>query len=75
MYTKEEMVMENQVSVVKQSNPISTNINLNVNMSECEYVKTKSKVVMVSADLRNGAQLQYAVNEQIMTKNRKQDYE
>lgn len=43
-----------------------SDVHVSVNMPHCSYIKMENKTVTISADLKNGAQMQYFSDKKIM---------
>lgn len=56
--------MKNQTNLMALDNIPSTNVNININMDECEVIKTETKVMSVSLDIARGFNVQYASSKQ-----------
>lgn len=46
-----------------------SDVHVSVNMSQCSYMKMENKTITISADLKNGAQMQYFSDKRIMRNN------
>lgn len=46
-----------------------SDVNISVNMPQCNYIEMENKTITVSADLKNGAQMQYFSDKKVMRSN------
>lgn len=46
-----------------------SDVHVSVNMPQCSYMKMENKTITISADLKNGAQMQYFSDKRIMRNN------
>lgn len=46
-----------------------SDVHVSVNMPQCNYIKMENKTLTISADLKNGAQMQFFSDKRIMRNN------
>lgn len=66
LYTEEGFIMNQKILQTTTNLSSPSDVHVSVNMSQCSYIKTESKTVTISANLKDGAQMQYFSDKKTM---------